>query len=585
MSAHSLPDPCVLPQRPTLQLLKPRPIPVSVIALRLAFWTAGLLLAAAQAWVYRFSTTADSISYLDMSDGVLPGGSWRHLINGIWSPLYPLLIGVARRIFAFSPAHEIADAHWLNLGFFVFAFVGFEFFLRSALDRAAAAQKASVNSVAPLLPRWAYVSVAYSLFLWASLSGITLSYLRPDMLMSGFLYLAAGMLLRMQASPARWSRYLGLGVVLGIGYLAKAPMLPIGILVLAASLFVVERWRPAIKMVVAAFALTMAIGSLYFVPLSAARGHFTLGESSAFNYLVHVDLAQPEWYLQDPGRGRGSFTHPAEKIFLSPPAYAFALPDSGTHPLKFDSSYWIEGVRPRFVLRRQAATLVQSFSKNRELLIALIAAIALILVFGYRLLRRRDISVFLSNWPLCVVGAAGCVMYSLVHVEGRYVGPFLVLFWSGILLGLRAQQKLRGKLPAAIALVIVASLLLPVGWLIYKKRSQGMGRVNTAALVADELERVGVRAGDQVACICPSGKGSGLGVERIARLTVVAEVDLDRTDEFWSLPVTAQQDLLQIFAVRGAKAVIAVSPKLDATNQSEWTRLGSTPYWVWRPAS
>jgi len=74
-----------------------------------------------------------------------------------------------------------------------------------------------------------------------------------------------------------------------------------------------------------------------------------------------------------------------------------------------------------------------------------------------------------------------------------------------------------------------------------------------------------------------------LGVLRIARVTVVAEVDIQETAEFWSSPVATQHDLLDIFAQYGSKAVIAGSPKPNASNRSEWTRLGSTPYWVWRP--
>ena len=50
-------------------------------ALRLVFWILGLSLACAQAWVYRYQTSADSISYLDMSDGIMPGGDWHRLIN------------------------------------------------------------------------------------------------------------------------------------------------------------------------------------------------------------------------------------------------------------------------------------------------------------------------------------------------------------------------------------------------------------------------------------------------------------------------------------------------------------------------
>jgi hypothetical protein len=57
--------------------------------IRLLFWSFGILAASAQAWLLRFKFSADSISYLDMSDGVLAGGDWHQLINGTWSPLYP----------------------------------------------------------------------------------------------------------------------------------------------------------------------------------------------------------------------------------------------------------------------------------------------------------------------------------------------------------------------------------------------------------------------------------------------------------------------------------------------------------------
>jgi hypothetical protein len=289
--------------------------------------------------------------------------------------------------------------------------------------------------------------------------------------------------------------------------------------------------------------------------------------------------------LQDPGRGRGFFVHPPEKIFSSPPAYAFALPNSGTHPLKFDPSYWMEGVRPRFVLRRQIATLLANFLKNQELLIALAMAVLLVLTFGYCLRRRLDVSMLRCTWSMCLIGFAGCVMYAMVHVEARYVGAFLVLFWCGILFSLRIPRRVSGKVVTVITLVVVAFSLLPMASLVYVKHSRGMGKINTAALVAAEIERVGVQAGDPVATISQRGKGAGLGVERIARIMVAAGVDLDRGDEFWSLSVQQQQDLLHIFAARGVKAVIAVSPRLDPSNQSEWTHLGSTQYWIWWPKS
>jgi hypothetical protein len=173
-------------------------------------------------------------------------------------------------------------------------------------------------------------------------------------------------------------------------------------------------------------------------------------------------------------------------------------------------------------------------------------------------------------------------MYVLVHVEPRYVAPFLVLFWCGIIFSLRAPKNLPSIVVTATTLVVIGYLLLPMSWATYQKYREGQGKVNTSALAAAKLEQLGVRPGDHVARIQGIGLGD-LGALRIARVTVDAEVDLEDTDAFWSSPVTTQHELLQIFAQRGITAVIAASPKLNASNQSEWTQLDSTSYWVWRP--
>jgi hypothetical protein len=555
----------------------------SIPSLRLIFWSTGILLASAQAWVSRFRVTPDSIAYLDMSDAVLPGGDWHQLINGTWSPLYPFLIGLVRRAFQTPAAQEIFVAHLLNVVLFLFAFACFEFFLRSAMDRLKPMLEERGSRDTLTVPaEWACLSVAYSIFLWASISAISLKFLRPDMLMSGFLYSSAGILMRMQSSSARWERYAVLGLVLGVGYLAKAPMLVIGLVILTLTLFVVEDWRRAIKMFVAAFTLTMAIGSLYFVPLSLARGHFTLGESSVFNYMVHVDGALPVWYLQDPGLARGSFTKPPKKIFSSPRAYAFGFQCYCTHPLRIDPSIWINGVSPRFVLSRQVRVVLVHLRDNPEVLMALATAMGLLFILGFLLRRKEDVSAFRNSWPICLLGIAGCLMYLLVHVEPRYVAPFLVLFWCGIIFSLRVPGTLAAPAVTASTLVVIVLLLLPMSWATFQKYREGLWKVDLNAVAAAELERLGVRPGDHVARIQGVAMGD-LGAFRIARVTVDAEVDLENTDAFWSSPVTTQHELLQVFAQRGITAVIAASPKLNASNQSEWTQLDSTRYWIWRP--
>ena len=547
-----------------------------------ASWIAGIVLAIAQIWVFRYQVSTDSISYLDMSDGVLKGSDWHRLINGVWSPLYPFGLGIARRLFSISAANEIVAAHWMNLGFFLFAFLCFEFLLAAMFSKTAVGNESRAGANASSLPRWAFLMIAYSLFLWASIHEISVRNLRPDMLMSGFVYLASGILVKMHGCSPRWKDYSSLGVILGIGVLAKEPLLPLGMLILFASLFVVNNWKAALKMSVGALVILLSLGSLYFVPLSHARGSFTFGESSRFNYLVHVNRAQPEVYLQSPGKARGSFTHSPERIFTSPPSYAFPSPEQVTYPLRFDPSDWIAGVEPHVNLKTQVGTVWRNASQTAALLSQLYLVIAGVLVLGY--FSRAEISRPLTKaWPLWLVGLTGCTMYLLVHVEPRYVAGFIALFWIGIIFGFQQIRPMGNRKWVIVgAVTISASLLFPLISRTYTRSFQSGLRPNVDAEAAAALGELGIHSGDHVARISPFSYD--IAMARIARVQISAEVDFEHANEFWSSPAPLQEQLLQIFASRGAKAVIANSPELTPVNRAGWIRLGSTQYWVWLPS-
>lgn len=553
---------------------------LSSTALRVAFWALGIAFACAQSWILRYEISSDSISYLDMSDAVMPGGDWHRLINGVWSPLYPFLLGLFRRVFHISPVNEIADCHLLNVLIFVFAFAGFEYLL-VGLKRSAYRSQPANNKLAAL-SEWMYLPVAYSLFLWSAIAQISGEFLRADMLMSGFLYFACGILCRMRKARATWGQFLLLGATLGMGFLAKAPMLPIGTLILAAALLTVADWRPAMKMTIGGGGLMLLIGSLYFVPLSRQVGHFSLGESSSFNYIVHVDGAKPHWYLQDSGLATGAFSRKPEKFFSQPDAYAFPFSVPVTHPLRFDPSYWTAGARPHFVWNLQIAAMhraITAFTKFSQDLIGILAA-ALILA----LLCRGTTSLYeaaLRIWPVWLVGLAGCAMYLAIYVEARYVGAFLALFWLGVVFGLPIPRNLNRQVVGVWVLLVVGLLLLPT-FLATHIYHHELAETNIDAEGALALSRFGIQPGDDVARISPMV--NDYGPERILRVEIVAEVDLGQAEEFWASSYATQQQLLQAMELRGVKAVIATSPRLTDENRSQWTRLGKTRYWVWEPA-
>ncbi|HET8826542.1 MAG TPA: hypothetical protein VFM77_15490, partial [Terriglobales bacterium] len=164
--AESAVSPQVAKKQPILELLSRKPSQASLVSLRLAFWSVGILLASVQAWIFRYEVSADSISYFDMSDGVLHGQDWHRLINGMYSALYPFLLGVFRRTFHVSPGNEIAASHLFGVVLFIFAFACFEFFLVSAVrELEARTEILGGNPASSPLPKWAFVSIAYCVFL------------------------------------------------------------------------------------------------------------------------------------------------------------------------------------------------------------------------------------------------------------------------------------------------------------------------------------------------------------------------------------------------------------------------------------
>jgi len=526
----------------------------------LFFWAIGIAFAVVQAWSFRFTATVDGIAYLDMSDFTLGGFGWQHLINGVWSPLYPMVLGMTRHLI--SGSGEIQNSHYIDIGIFIFAFLCFEVLRRT------------IKAVTPGLRvnGWAFDVIAYAMFLWASISAITLRMIRPDMLMSGFLYLAASLVLTIRARGESWRNYILLGVVLGIGYLAKAPMLYIGLVLIGCTLNARYLRQTALKAAVAG-AILLVVGSLYFIPLSSRVGHFTLGQSSEYNYLTHID--QIGMYQETPGRAGGQFTSPPRVLFGQPPVYSFDTGQGVTFPLRFEPARWVGGVKPRFYLPSQIAIIKQNAKIYETLLIQLSAVIAGILLFGF--LSSYGFRSTLVNWPLVVVGAAGLGMYLLVHVEERYVGAFFLLLCLGLISGACATPRFPQKVSGLLAGVIALTLLLQVAWgvrLDYRRYRQQPTNAWLAA--ANELSAKGVRSGDKVARICD--RFADLNWARQLRATVVSEVQFNRADEFWSAAPDVQDRALRALAESGARLVVAHRAG-EKPAPPGWRRLGKTTYY------
>ncbi|MBV8891581.1 MAG: hypothetical protein JO266_06340, partial [Acidobacteria bacterium] len=294
---------------------------------------------------------SDGIAYLDLADAYLRGG-WTTLINGHWSPLYPWLLAIAMRVVRPSSYWEFTVAHLLNFAIYVVALISFEYMMRQLITQS---QRDRLGNTWTSLPRWSLLVIGYLLFGWSSLSLITMEQMSPDVLMSIFVLLATALILRIRQGLGDWLCFFSLGMVLGLGYLAKAPMFPLAFVFLGVALFAQgnlkkANLRKAVLLACLAFFVFLSVSGPFITALSLKKGRFTFGESAKLNYLWVINKAGPHWYSQDAGTAGGKFLHPPKKIFDFPPVYEFSDFVGGTQPVWYDPSYWIEGATPRLDL-------------------------------------------------------------------------------------------------------------------------------------------------------------------------------------------------------------------------------------------
>ena len=203
--------------------------------------------------------------------------------------------------------------------------------------------------------------------------------------------------------------------------------------------------------------------------------------------------------------------------------------------------------------------------------------LVLFLVSGPARSAARNVA---RQWPIWILGITGLAMYVVVHVEERYVGVFFALVWLGLLAGMRVHRHLDRRIVPAVALGIALSILGPMaldagdGLLVGLRANYPDPDVEAAM----QLKRLGVEAGSPVARI--SNMLTDLGWARLSRVSIVAEVDFEHADEFWTAGQKAQDEVLQAFAKAGARIVVAHTR--GNTAPLGWERLGRTRYFIHR---
>ncbi|MBA3355394.1 MAG: hypothetical protein H0U18_05530 [Pyrinomonadaceae bacterium] len=560
--------------------------------LQAIFWSAAVLLGLLQSWVHRHAMQSDGISYLDMGDAYLRS-DWQMAINSYWSPLYSWLLGVALRVIKPSPYWEFPVAHLVNFFVYVGALFCFAFFLNEVIrhQRGEAEKVGGGEWVG--LPEWAWVVAGYTLFTWSSLELITLRYVTPDLCVAAFVYLAAGLIVRIRRGVSGRLTFVVLGGVLGFGYLAKAAMLPLAFVFVGVSWWAALGGRRGAERALVAGVVFLLVSSPFLIALSWAKGRVTFGDSGRLNYAWYVNGVGYRHWQGEPA-GSGTPRHPTRKVMVEPEVYEFGSPVGGTYPHWYDPSYWYDGIAPRFNLIRHIKNMLWRPDLYSFFFFALygslvIGLFTLFYMSGRGRLVIRDVA---ASWFLLVPALAGFAMYMQVYVETRFVGSFFTLMVIGLFASVRLPDSPESRrLVACVLIIIVAMFGLAVGPSNARAAYTSVGEIsrgrdaapNVYWEVAEELKRMGLQPGDKVASLSYSNNDN-VYWSRLAKVQIVAEMFSGAyrkdEDDFWTADEVVRARIIETLAKAGANGIVANSAPSWAAAEG-WRRIGSTDHYVY----
>jgi hypothetical protein len=550
--------------------------------------------------ILRQSMNEDGINYLDIGTA-FSNGDWQTAINGTWSPLYAWLVGAVVHVTQPSPHSEFPVVQITNFVVFVAALVCFEFFWRELTRRYYEGEDIGVPG--SRLPRPLWTLLGYSLFIWSSLNLVEIWAVTPDMLVAAIVYLSAGLLLQATRTDAGRFTLTRLGMVLGLGYLAKAALFPLGIAALLLAAFVQGiPHRAASRLAFTALPFAIVVAPLVFV-LSMKAGHLTFGEVGRFTYIKHVNQLLYPYWGNSLERVNGRPEHPPRRAFDRPDVYEFATPIGGTYPLSFDPVYWSAGLWPRMDVRQQLQALISNGRFYFDLFFRIQGGfVAVLLLLGAVGVWTRGRPTSLSAeaglviWAVCAFG-----IYAMVFVSGRYIAPFVVLFWSGILASLTLPDAVPyRRLLTTSGVVLVLLVWVNIGAVNVEAATSLLGySVNlpadpeltgasgqfadgtsaASADIADGLQRLGVRAGDHIGFI---GSSYTAFWARLLRVRIVAEIPPGHVQEFWAADASRQSDVIRAFEGIGTKALVSEPVRSSIAIPPGWQPIGNTGYLLWR---
>jgi hypothetical protein len=541
--------------------------------LRLAMWCIAFAIGVAHIWINRRNMCdIDGICYVEIGEAFLRG-DWAHAINGYWSPLYGLLLVAPLRLFDSSPEHEIYVLQLVNVVLYAGTLTALDFLLQQIIKAKEGWHQSGREGTTAPLPAWGVIALGYALFAWSAAYWLYLWLISPDVLLAAFFFLAAGIVLRIRNRGASWRRFVALGIVLGVGYLAKTVMFPLALVFLMTAALAKKGPRRNGPYAVAGALAFAVIAAPLALAISVRMGRPSFGENGRLNYLWNVNQTVSGRYWRGDPPGTGTPKHPVRLLSQSPRIYEFATPVGGTYPLWYDPSYWYAGASPRFDVRKQIWRLEQSarfyadeFRYSFQPL--LFGGLLVLCLIRGRVAVGATLTAIAQQWPLWGPPLAGLALYAAVWVDTRYIGAFLVVLWLSLFAAVRVPSGAGPRRRNAVVIAaLVAVVLVPT--VVRTARDLAQEKINPefdAAVqwqYAEAMRRLGVGPGDAVGVI-----GDGFDAARwarLARVRIIAELPRN-PGRFWNASLEERATFLALFEKAGAKAVYAVDAPVWCTH-------------------
>jgi hypothetical protein len=406
-------------------------------------WLAsGIAAAALLNWHFRFNAAGDTVNYFEIASKYA-SGRYAEAVVQYWSPLYSWLLVP---IMGLPRTAHLPAAHALQVALFVFSLWA-TWRLVAMIGRTG---RELTN---------AELALVLGVSLTAALTVIPSRYLTPDLLAFALvLWFIARVGKEAAGTPGRPWRQIATGALWAAGYLARAYVLAFGGAVLLLASFLVHRnatLQQRLRWLGAYVIGFLLIAGPWIGTLSYRAGRLTWGEAGTNNILAVLDREpiEPAPWPRAIAAGRiTSFERP----------FALTLPESydivpgGTFRYR---NVW--RTYPRIVVGNVEALFFGFFPPDLPLFWPLGILAVLAGVVFIPAARASPGPARLAEW-LLICGALGFAMFIAVHVESRYVAPFLVLVAAAIVhRAAQSPSDRRGTIAATLALVGALFWLFP----------------------------------------------------------------------------------------------------------------------------